>query len=79
MIWFFLIFLTIYSVINYYIGLRGWQALEGATYLRPAFLVIFLISSLFVHLANIKNFYTPEVIFEPPEIHNLIYHQEDQL
>src|ERR1035437_3809831 len=67
MIWFFLIFLTIYSVINYYIGSRGWQALEGATYLRPAFLVIFLISSLSYIFSKVVQRFLPLGFYEAIE------------
>jgi hypothetical protein len=67
MIWFFLIFLTIYSVINYYIGLRGWQALEGATYLRPAFMVIFLISSLSYIFSKVVQRFLPLGFYEAIE------------
>jgi hypothetical protein len=46
MIWFFITFLTLYSIVNYYIGLRVWEALEGAPFLRPVFLAVFIFSSL---------------------------------
>lgn len=39
---FFIVFFTLYTVVNFYIGLRGWQALEAFPYLRPWYVVIFV-------------------------------------
>lgn len=68
MAWFFIIFFCLYSAINYYIGLRGWQALEGADYLRPLFLVIFLFSALSYIFSKVVQRYLPTVIYEAIEI-----------
>ncbi len=46
MVLFFSIFFTIYAALNFYIGVRGWQALEGLSQLRIPYLIIFLIASL---------------------------------
>ena len=67
MAWFFVAFLTLYSIINYYIALRGWQALEGASYLRPVFLVIFLISSLSYIFSKVVQRYLPLGFYEAIE------------
>ncbi len=67
MIWFFLIFLSLYSVVNFYIGLRVWEALEGAAYLRPAFLVLFLISSLSYIFSKVAQRYLPLGFYEAIE------------
>ena len=68
MAWFFIIFFCLYSAINYYIGLRGWQALEGADYLRPLFLVIFLFSALSYIFSKVAQRYLLTVIYEAIEI-----------
>ena len=68
MAWFFIIFFCLYSAINYYIGLRGWQALEGADYLRPLFLVIFLFSALSYIFSKVVQRYLPTIIYETIEI-----------
>jgi predicted MPP superfamily phosphohydrolase len=68
MAWFFIIFLSLYSVLNYYIGLRGWQALEGAAYLRPLYLIIFLFSSLSYIFSKVVQRYLPTIIYETIEI-----------
>jgi predicted MPP superfamily phosphohydrolase len=68
MAWFFIIFLSLYSALNYYIGLRGWQALEGAAYLRPLYLIIFLFSSLSYIFSKVVQRYLPTIIYETIEI-----------
>jgi predicted MPP superfamily phosphohydrolase len=68
MAWFFIIFLSLYSVLNYYIGLRGWQALEGAAYLRPLYLIIFLFSSLSYIFSKVVQRYLPTIIYETIEL-----------
>ena len=42
MVLFFSIFFAVYSAINYYIFIRGWQALEGFPHLRIFYLIIFI-------------------------------------
>ncbi|MDR3665302.1 MAG: metallophosphoesterase [Ignavibacteriaceae bacterium] len=68
MAWFFVIFLSLYSLLNYYIGLRVWQALEGAAYLRPIFLIIFLFSTLSYIFSKVVQRYLPTIIYEAIEI-----------
>jgi predicted MPP superfamily phosphohydrolase len=67
MAWFFIIFLSLYSALNYYIGVRGWQALEGAAYLRPLYLIIFLFSSLSYIFSKVVQRYLPTIIYETIE------------
>jgi predicted MPP superfamily phosphohydrolase len=68
MAWFFIIFLSLYSVLNYYIGLRGWEALEGAAYLRPIFLIIFLFSALSYIFSKVVQRYLPTIIYDAIEL-----------
>jgi hypothetical protein len=65
---FFIIFLSLYSALNYYIGLRGWQALEGAAYLRPLYLALFLFSALSYIFSKVVQRYLPTIIYETIEI-----------
>lgn len=65
---FFIIFLSLYSALNYYIGLRGWQALEGAAYLRPVYLALFLFSALSYIFSKVVQRYLPTIIYETIEI-----------
>jgi hypothetical protein len=43
MILFFTIFFTVYTALNYYVFIRGWQALASYAYLRPYYIVVFVI------------------------------------
>lgn len=43
MILFFSIFFTVYTALNYYIFIRGWQALASYAYLRPYYIIVFVI------------------------------------
>jgi predicted MPP superfamily phosphohydrolase len=43
---FFAIVLTIYGLVNFYIFIRGWNAIPQSSYLRSYYLVIFLVLSL---------------------------------
>ena len=40
---FFTIFFTIYTALNYYVFIRGWQALTSYSYLRPYYIVVFVL------------------------------------
>jgi uncharacterized protein len=46
MVIFFSIFFALYAAINYYIFIRGWQAMEGFPHLKVFYLIVFLILSL---------------------------------
>ena len=59
MVIFFSIFFTLYAVLNYYIFIRGWQALEGFPHLRILYLIIFLILSLSYIVAKFLVSYLP--------------------
>lgn len=39
---FFTIFFTVYTALNYYIFIRGWQALTSYSYLRPYYIIVFV-------------------------------------
>jgi uncharacterized protein len=43
---FFIVFFTVYSAVNYYMFIRGWQALQGVPSLRIPYLILFLIAAL---------------------------------
>ncbi len=43
---FFSIFFTVYASLNYYIFIRGWQALEGSPHLKIPYLILFVVASL---------------------------------
>jgi len=43
MVLFFTIFFTVYTTLNYYVFIRGWQALASYSYLRPYYIVAFVL------------------------------------
>ena len=63
MVLFFSIFFTLYTAINYYIFIRGWQALSGFPQLRIFYLIIFIIISLSYIAAKFLVSYLPLVIY----------------
>jgi predicted MPP superfamily phosphohydrolase len=63
MILFFSIFFALYTAVNYYVFIRGWQALEGFPHFRIFYLIIFLILSLSYILAKFLVSYIPLFIY----------------
>ncbi len=61
---FFSIFFSIYAAINYYIFIRGWQALEGYPHLRIFYTVIFIFASTSYIVSRILFRYLPSVIYD---------------
>jgi predicted MPP superfamily phosphohydrolase len=42
MVLFFTIFFTVYTALNYYVFIRGWQVLASISYLRPYYVIVFV-------------------------------------
>ena len=63
MVLFFSIFFAVYSVINYYIFIRGWQALEGFPHLRIFYLIIFIFITFAYIAAKFLVSYLPLYIY----------------
>ena len=63
MVIFFSIFFAIYAAINYYIFIRGWQALEGFPHLRILYLIIFIIIASAYIAAKFLVSYLPLYIY----------------
>ena len=66
MIAFLIIFLTIYTSLNYYVFIRGWQVLSGCSYMRPYYLVLFILIA-YAYIAA-KVFYK----ILPPIVHDTL-------
>ncbi|MBS4034868.1 MAG: metallophosphoesterase [Ignavibacterium sp.] len=43
MFWFFTIFFTVYTALNFYVFLRGWQVLSSYAYLKPYYVILFIL------------------------------------
>ncbi len=64
MLVFFSIFFIIYSALNYYIFIRGWQALAVYPHARIFYLIIFLVFSLSYLAAKIFTKYFPSFLYD---------------
>ncbi|QQS35564.1 MAG: metallophosphoesterase [Ignavibacteriales bacterium] len=64
MFFFFTIFFTIYATINFYIFIRGWQALNSIPALKPFYLVLFLIAASSYILAKVLSTSLPKVVYD---------------
>lgn len=61
---FLIIFFTIYSAVNYYIFIRGWQAISHIPVLKPFYIIIFLFGALAYIVAKIFNTKLPVLIYD---------------
>ncbi len=64
MIIFFSVFFTIYALINYYIFIRGWQALSYIPQFRIVYLIIFLGISLSFIISKLLSKYIPSILYD---------------
>ena len=64
MLVFFSIFFVIYSALNYYIFIRGWQALALHPHARIYYLVLFLLFSFSYLIAKIFAKYIPALLYD---------------
>jgi predicted MPP superfamily phosphohydrolase len=63
MVLFFSVFFAIYAAINYYIFIRGWQALEGLPHLRILYLIIFIFIAFAYIAAKFLVSYLPLFVY----------------
>lgn len=61
---FFSIFFTLYSIINYYIFIRGWQAIAGITFLKPFYVFTFLLFALGYLAAKFFHSFLPPLVYD---------------
>ena len=61
---FFAIFFSIYAAINYYIFIRGWQALSGVPHLRIVYSVVFIILFASYILAKLLVKFLPAFLYD---------------
>jgi hypothetical protein len=64
MVIFFTIFFTVYTAVNYYIFIRGWQALQGLPILKPFYAVLFIIAAASYVIAKFLDGKIPHVIYD---------------
>jgi predicted MPP superfamily phosphohydrolase len=61
---FFTIFFTVYTALNYYIFIRGWQALHSLPWLTPFYIVIFVIAAYGYVFAKLLYKFLPSIIYD---------------
>ena len=64
MVVFFTIFFTVYAAINYYIFIRGWQALSSLPHLKPFYAVIFVIAATSYIIAKFLDGKIPHLVYD---------------
>lgn len=61
---FFTLFFTVYAAVNYYIFIRGWQALSAVAHLKPFYAVLFLTAASSYITAKIFDGKIPHLIYD---------------
>jgi uncharacterized protein len=64
MIVFFTIFFTIYTALNYYIFIRGWQALSSLAFLRPYYIVAFVLVAYGYVFSKLLYKFLPPIVYD---------------
>ena len=64
MVVFFTIFFTVYVAINYYVFIRGWQALSSLPHLKPFYAVIFVIAATSYIIAKFLDGKIPHLVYD---------------
>jgi uncharacterized protein len=61
---FFTIFFTVYTALNYYIFIRGWQALHTLSVLKPFYVVFFVIIAYGYVIAKVLYKFLPPIVYD---------------
>lgn len=64
MFWFFTIFFTVYTALNYYIFIRGWQALSSYPYLKPYYVILFVVVAYGYVFSKLLHKFLPPLIYD---------------
>jgi uncharacterized protein len=64
MIVFFTVFFTLYTALNYYIFIRGWQALASVAFLRPYYLVAFVLVAYGYVFSKLLYKFLPDLVYD---------------
>lgn len=60
---FFTIFFTVYTALNYYIFIRGWQALHSLPWLKPFYVIAFIVAAYGYIFAKLLYKFLPSIIY----------------
>ena len=61
---FFTIFFTVYTALNYYVFIRGWQALASYSYLRPYYIVVFVLVAYGYVFSKLLYKFLPPLVYD---------------
>jgi predicted MPP superfamily phosphohydrolase len=61
---FFTIFFTVYTALNYYIFIRGWQALYSLPWLKPFYVIAFIVAAYGYIFAKFLYKFLPSIIYD---------------
>lgn len=61
---FFIIFFTVYTAVNSYIFIRGWQAIAHIPFLKPVYAIVFIFSASSYIIARILNTNIPDLLYD---------------
>ena len=61
---FFTIFFTVYTALNYYIFIRGWQALYSLPWLKPFYVIAFIVAAYGYIFAKLLYKFLPSIIYD---------------
>jgi uncharacterized protein len=61
---FFTIFFTVYTALNYYVFIRGWQALTSYSYLRPYYIVVFVVVAYGYIFSKLLYKFLPPLVYD---------------
>jgi predicted MPP superfamily phosphohydrolase len=64
MVLFFTIFFTVYTALNYYIFIRGWQALHTLPALKPFYIAVFIIIAYGYVFAKLLYKFLPPIVYD---------------
>ncbi len=64
MILFFTIFFTVYTALNYYIFIRGWQALQTLPALKPFYIAVFIIIAYGYVFTKLFYKFLPPIVYD---------------
>ena len=61
---FFTIFFTVYTALNYYVFIRGWQALASLSYLRPYYVIVFVLVAYGYVFSKLLYKFLPPLVYD---------------
>lgn len=64
MFWFFTIFFTVYTALNYYVFIRGWQALSSYPYLKPYYVILFVVVAYGYVFSKLLYKFLPPLVYD---------------